>query len=507
LSSGYGKTIQKEVKMTANYKVLIGGEWHEAASGERMEVVNPANGRPFATVPKCGPEDVERAVKAAVNAGPEWAGRPVAERSKALLRLSALIRDNVRELAELETMEQGSPLRKTLANDIPLCAEHFEYFAGAARGMTGETLPLGSWCTSITVREPLGVVGLITPWNFPAVTAVWKMAAAIVMGNTCVVKPPSIAPLTVLKIGELAMEAGIPVGVINVITGPGSTVGEAMVRHPDVAKIGFTGDSATGKRIMSVASDTVKPLGLELGGKNPFIVLADADLDCAVEGAVWGAFFNSGQVCAAASRFYVHESLYEGFSKKFVAAAAKVRVGDPMKMETVMGPLAYREHRDKVEWYITEAKKSGATLLLGGDRPDTDETRDGFFVAPTIFGDCSNDMTLMREEVFGPVAGIAPFRTVDEAVSLANDTRFGLSGSVWTRDVRTGLIIAGRIKAGTVWVNEHLCISSETPWGGCGESGWGKDGSPMSLEEYTLTKYIYVDLTGRPDRPWYGVMK
>jgi acyl-CoA reductase-like NAD-dependent aldehyde dehydrogenase len=493
--------------MAREYKVLIGGEWCEAVKGERMEVTNPANGKPFASVPKCGPEDVDKAVDAALTAGPDWAGKPMAERSKALLRLSQLIRDNLQELAELETMEQGSPLRKTLGMDIPQCAEHFEYFAGVARGMTGETLPVGPWCASMTVHEPLGVVGLITPWNFPALMVVWKMGAAVVTGNTCVVKPPSIAPLTALRIGDLAMKAGIPAGVVNVITGPGSTVGEAIVRHPDVAKIGFTGDSITGKRIMSLASETLKPVGLELGGKNPFIVLADADIDSAVEGAVWGAFFNSGQVCAAASRFYIHESLYDAFAKKFVAAAKTVRVGDPTKMETVMGPLAYREHRDKVEWYIAEAKKSGAKLLLGGDRPDTPETRDGYFVAPTVFGDCSNDMTFMRDEMFGPVVGLARFATIDEAVALANDTRFGLSGSVWTKDVRAGLVIAGRIKAGTVWVNEHLCISCETPWGGCKESGWGKDASTMALEEYTLTKHIYVDLIGQPDRPWYGLLK
>jgi acyl-CoA reductase-like NAD-dependent aldehyde dehydrogenase len=472
-----------------------------------MEVINPANGRPFASVPKCGPEDVNKAVAAALVAGPGWAGRPVSERSKILLKLSQLVRDHLEELAKLETMEQGSPLRKTMGADIPGCAEHFEYFAGVARGMTGETIPVGPWCASMTVHEPLGVIGLITPWNFPALMVVWKLGAAVVMGNTCVVKPPSVAPLTALRIAELAMEAGMPAGVVNVITGPGSRAGEAIVRHPDVAKIGFTGDSVTGKRIMSLASETIKPVGLELGGKNPFIVLADADIDSAVEGAIWGAFFNSGQVCAAASRFYVHESLYEQFADKFVAAAKTLRVGDPMNMETVMGPLAYREHRDKVEGYIGAAKRSGAKLLLGGDRPDTPETKEGYFVAPTIFGDCTNDMPFMRDEMFGPVVGLARFRTIDEAVALANDTKFGLSGSVWTKDVRAGLVIAGRIKAGTVWINEHLCISCETPWGGCKESGWGKDASTMVLEEYTLTKHIYVDLIGQPDRPWYGLLK
>jgi len=493
--------------MTLEFKVLIGGKGREAVSGEWMEVINPANGKPFASVPRCGPQDVDRAVGAALEAHPAWAGRPMSDRSKVLLKLSQLIRDHLGELAKLETMEQGSPIRKTMGMDIPQCAEHFEYFAGVARGMTGETLPVGPWCASMTVHEPLGVVGLITPWNFPALMVVWKMAAAIVTGNTCVVKPPSIAPLTSLRIGELAMEAGVPPGVVNVITGPGSTAGEAMVRHQGIAKIGFTGDSATGKRIMSLASESIKPVGLELGGKNPFIVLADADIDSAVEGAVWGAFFNSGQVCAAASRFYIHESLYDEFSKKFVAAASALCVGDPMKVETVIGPLAYKEHRDKVESYIDDARKSGARLLLGGERPTTPETNNGYFVAPTVFGDCTNDMTFMQDEIFGPVVGLARFATTDEAIALANDTKYGLSGSVWTKDVRAGLAMAAGIKAGTVWVNEHLCISCETPWGGCKESGWGKDASTMALEEYTLTKHIYVDLMGQPDRPWYRLLK
>lgn len=493
--------------MIKEFKMLVDGESCEAASRERMEVTNPATGKAFASVPKCGPEDVDRAVAAAAEAAPDWAGRPMSDRSKRLLKLSELIRNNVEELAALETMEQGSPLRKTLAADIPGCAEHFEYYAGIARGMTGETLPVGPWAASMAVREPLGVVGIITPWNFPALMVVLKLGAALATGNTCVVKPPSIAPLTTIRIGELALEAGIPSGVVNVLTGPGSTAGEAMVRHPGIDKIGFTGDSATGKRIMSLASETVKPVGLELGGKNPFIVLADADIESAVEGAVWGAFFNSGQVCAAASRLYVHESLYEKFVKKFVARASSLRIGDPMNMETVMGPLAYKEHRDKVESYIDQARRSSAKLLLGGERPDTPETKNGYFVAPTVFGECTNDMAFMRDEMFGPVVGLVRFKTVDEAVALANDTRYGLSASVWTKDLRQGLTVAGRIKAGTVWVNEHLCISCETPWGGCKESGWGKDASTMALEEYTMTKHIYVDLIGEPDRPWYGMLK
>ena len=248
-------------------------------------------------------------------------------------------------------------------------------------------------------------------------------------------------------------------------------------------------------------------VGLELGGKNAFIVMADADIESAAEGAVWSAFFNSGQVCAAASRFYVHRSLYDQFIEKMVAAARNLRVGDPTKMETVIGPVAYKGHRDKIEEYIAEAKNTGAKLLLGGERPDDDETRKGFFVAPTIFGDCNNGMRLMQDEVFGPGVGIMPFDTAEEAVRLANDTKYGLSASIWTNNLRHGMVMAGQIKAGTVWLNEHLIVFCETPWGGCKQSGWGKDLSTMVLEEYTMTKHIYIDLTGAPVKPWYALLK
>ncbi len=493
--------------MAQSYKVLIGGKWVGSTGGQTREIINPANGRVVALVPQCGREEVDSAVRAAQQAAPAWKAMTMSERSKLLLKLSGAILSRQKELAELETMEHGSPIRKTMNFDVPLCAEQLEYFAGVARGLTGETLPVGPWCASMTVREPLGVVALITPWNFPALMVAWKLGAALVTGNTCVVKPPSITPLTVLKLGELAMEVGIPAGVMNVITGPGETVGEELVKHPGVAKVGFTGDTATGKRIMRIASDSVKQVGLELGGKNAFVVMADADVDSAVEGAVFGAYFNSGQVCAAASRFYIHESLYDEFAEKFVEASKKLKVGDPMDMATVMGPLAYEGHRDKVEGFIARAKKSGAKLLLGGERPDTPETRNGYFVSPTIFGDCTTDMELMTDEIFGPVVGLARFKTPEEAVALANQTRYGLSASIWTKDVRAGMAMAGRIEAGTVWINEHLIIFCETPWGGCKESGWGKDLSTMVLEEYTSVKHIYIDLTGQAVKPWYAILK
>ncbi|MGB6064596.1 MAG: aldehyde dehydrogenase family protein, partial [Desulfomonilaceae bacterium] len=487
--------------------VLIGGQWVSAASGETFEVTNPANGEVVGTVPKCGVADVDAAVQAAHDAAPAWAARTMTDRSKILYKASQLIMGQQEALAKLETAEQGSPIRKTMNFDVPLCAEQLKYFAGIARSLTGETLPVGPWCLSMTVREPHGVVGLITPWNFPALMVVWKLGAALVTGNTCIVKPPSVAPLTTLKLAEIFVEAGAPAGAVNVLTGAGEIVGEALVRHPKVAKIGFTGDTATGKRIMSIASDSVKQVGLELGGKNSFVVLPDADVDSAVEGAVFGAFFNSGQVCAAASRFYIHESIYDEFAEKLAKAASTLPYGDPMDPATVLGPVAYQAHRDKIESFVESAKKSGAKLLCGGERPNTPETRNGYFVAPTVFGNCTNDMEFMRSEIFGPVVGLVKFSSFEEAVALANDTRYGLCASVWTKNVPQGLVAASQIKAGTVWVNEHLILFCETPWGGCKESGWGKDLSTMVLDEYTVTKHIYLDLTGQAVKPWYQILK
>jgi acyl-CoA reductase-like NAD-dependent aldehyde dehydrogenase len=489
--------------MIEKYGAYINGQRVDASDGKTFDVVNPTTGEVFATAAQCTAADVDAAVQAAAAAAPVWAGTPVSQRSKVLLKLSQLMMAHQQELAELETAEHGSPIRKTMNFDVPQCAEFFEYFAGIGRAMTGQTLPVGPWALSMTVKEPLGVVGLITPWNFPALMVVWKMGAALITGNTCVIKPPSVAPLTTLIMAELATEAGAPPGVVNVITGPGDVVGEALVAHPGVAKIGFTGDTSTGKRIMNVASASAKPVSLELGGKNAMIVLADADVDAAVEGAIFASFFNSGQVCAAASRILAHASLYDEFVSKFVEAAKALRMGDPMDFGTVIGPVPYAGQRDKIEYFIESAKKDGAKLLLGGERPEGA----GFFVSPTIFGDADQRMEFMQEEIFGPVVGVARFDDPAQAVEMANDTRYGLSASVWTRDVRAGLALSNQLKVGTVWLNEHLMVFCETPWGGCKESGYGKDLSTMVLEEYVHTKHIYMDVTGAPVKPWYGILK
>ncbi len=489
--------------MKKEYRVLIDGELLPSPTGETMEVVNPANGTVVGLAPKCTPAEIDRAVKAARRAAPSWGCMSTSDRGKVLRRIGQAIADRRDELARLETQQYGGPLWKTTGFDMTFIPEMLDYYAGTARAMAGMTLPVGPTCTSMTMREPLGVVGLITPWNFPLITVMAKLAPALIMGNTCVVKPPSCAPLTALILGEIINEVGMETGVVNIVTGPGDTVGEALVKHPEVDKIAFTGDSTVGKQIMRLASDTVKPLFMELGGKNAFIVLPDADMKATVEGAVWGAFYNSGQNCASVGRFLVHESVYDEFAEKFVKATRKISFGDPMKMDTMMGPMAYKGHRDSVERYIELAKKSGAKLLLGGERPQTPETKDGYFVAPAIFGNCTNDMQFMREEIFGPVVGLIPFKTVEEAVNITNDTRYGLCASIWTQDLRTGLTISRQLNTGTVWLNQHLCIVFEVPWGGFKESGFGKENSLLCLEEYTRIKHVWIDLVGHPASPWH----
>lgn len=488
--------------MAYDYKVLIDGKLVKPVKGETMEVINPANNTVAAVIPKCGEEDVELAVAAAQRARAAWKATYIGARSERLVRLAAILRQHEEELVRLETMQYGGPISKTSRFDIPFAPAELEYMAGLGRSMTGHTISADPDARVMTVREPIGVVGLITPWNFPLVTAVSKLAPALICGNTVVLKPPSCAPLTVLKLGEYAVEAGFPAGVINILTGPGSTVGEAIVRHPGIDKINFTGDSFVGKRIMRLASEKVMPVAAELGGKNPMIVLDDANLDGAVEGAAFSAFFNSGQNCGSPSRFYIQEGIYDRFMEKFIAAAGKIIVGDPMNPRTMMGPLAYNACRDNAEKHIAQAKKDGAKILLGGVRPNTPETKDGAFVVPTILEVYDNKIPLMQEEIFAPVVGVMKVRSAEEAVALANDSRYGLCASIWTMDYRKGMLLIDQLKVGTAWINQHLAIVPETPWGGQKESGWTKENSILVLDEYTYQKHMWIHLNETPHTFW-----
>ncbi|MDR0817104.1 MAG: aldehyde dehydrogenase family protein [Clostridiales Family XIII bacterium] len=489
--------------MNSEYKVLIGGRLKDAVNGGTMEVINPANGNIVAVVPKCDEEDVELAVAAAQGAKEAWRNTYIGERAELIYKLAAIVRAHEAELIPLETAQYGGPISKTSKFDIPFAAKEFEFIAGLGRGMVGTTISADPDARVMTLREPHGVVGLITPWNFPLVTAVSKLAPALITGNTVVLKPASCAPLTVLKLGEYIIEAGIPEGVVNILTGPGQVVGEAIVKHPGVAKINFTGDSAVGKRIMTLAADRVMPVASELGGKNAMIVLDDADLYAAVEGAVHGSFFNSGQNCGSPSRFYVQEGIYDEFVSRFVESASKVTMGDPLDPDTMIGPLAYMGCRAVAEGFIKDAKEAGTKVLLGGEPVTDPKLINGAYVTPTIFGVTDNKIPLMQEEIFAPVVGIMKITTPEEGVRLTNDSRYGLCASIWTEDYRRGLKLLDGLDVGTAWINQHLAIVPETPWGGRKESGWTKENSFMVLDEYTYQKHIWINMAESPKTFWH----
>jgi len=490
------------------YLNFIDGNWVEPSAGKYYYSINPANGKEYAKIPQCGVEDARKAVRAARAALPQWASLTYAARAKYLVKLAGLIRDNLRNLAEIETNDHGAPIRHTTSLHIPAAADFLEFFASAARATKGEVFPVGPQGVAYTVREPIGVVGVITPWNFPMLQVVWKLGAAIVMGNTVVVKPPSVTSCTALELAKLVESVGIPKGVVNIITGPGGVVGQELTTNPGIDKIGMTGETETGRTIMRNASSTVKQLTLELGGKNPFIVMDDADIEATVEGAVFAGFTNAGQVCSCASRVYVHEKVWDEFMDKFLQYTKEIVVGEPMSEATDMGPLVYKEHKEKVVGYIESGLREGAKIITGDYLPSDAKLKEGFYVMPTIFVDVKQDMKIMREEIFGPVVCCMKFKDFDEAIELANDTEYGLCASIWTQDVRKGFYAFQKINAGTVWINEHLITAPEQPWGGFGQSGFGKDCSEYALKEYTRVKSCFVDLIGgvMKKKPWYNII-
>jgi acyl-CoA reductase-like NAD-dependent aldehyde dehydrogenase len=475
------------------YKMWIGGKWLSAASGKTLVTVNPATEEEIARIPLGGAEDVNRAVAAARRAFPLWSQKPQAERSRIFSRIAAALEAEREELVRLDVLEHGTPVRLSeMFMHVP--TEHFEYAAQASRAIMGEVIPSHPGTLFYTQREPVGVCVLITPWNVPLMLITAKLGPALAMGNTCVIKPPSINSLTALRFAEIVEKQGLPPGTVNIITGTGSSVGGALAAHPDVDMISFTGSVETGKALMAAASGTVKRLALELGGKNPFIVLEDADIEAAVDKAVSCQFRNSGQICAAPGRFYIHKKLHDEFLEKFVEGAKKVVVGDPNEEKTDMGPVVSAEHRDRIEGYITSGLKEGAKLLLGGKRPKAPLDR-GYYVMPTVFSGITPKMTIAREEIFGPVACfMEPFTSDDEVIKLANDNSYGLSASVWTQNIPRGIRMADQIRAGAVWINDHMIIGAELPWGGYKESGFGRENGILGLEEFTQVKLISLDM-------------
>jgi acyl-CoA reductase-like NAD-dependent aldehyde dehydrogenase len=473
----------------------IDGKLTDAESGKTYTVVNPATEEVIARVPLGDKADADKAVAAARRALPPWLKKSQAERSQIMIQIATALREHAEELVNLEVLDHGTPV--SLARGMGQGVHSFEWGAQVSSTMTGDVIPADAKSLLYIRREPVGVSALITPWNFPLLMVITKLATSLAAGNTCIVKPPSINSLSALKVAEILDKQDIPPGVVNFVTGPGNTVGEALVANPDVGLVAFTGSCETGKRIMEIASQTVKRLQLELGGKNPVIVLEDADVDGAVARGSGSQYFNTGQVCASPGRFYVHEKLYDEFVEKFVAASKKVVVGDPADPKTSMGPVVSAEHRDRVENFIKSGVEEGARLVLGGKRPTEPPLNKGYFIMPTVFTHVKQNMTIAREEIFGPVACIMdPFSSEDEVIDLANDNRFGLCANVWTRDRAKAIRFANELQAGVVFVNSAAGMGAEFPWGGFKESGIGKEGSRYGLEEYSQLKVVALDITG-----------
>jgi aldehyde dehydrogenase (NAD+) len=476
-------------------EIFVAGKWQAPISGETYQPINPANEEPLEAVGKGDERDIDAAVTAARKAFDEgpWPKMSPHERGRIVWKLGDLIQQNLDDMARLESLCTGKTMFDSGKVEIPFAAEVFRYYAGWASKIHGETLQLRDNAFTFTLRHPVGVIGAIVPWNFPFLLSSWKLAPALAAGNTVVIKPASQTPLTALRFAQLCQEAGLPEGVLNVVTGPGGKVGMAMVRDPRVDKIAFTGSTEVGKQIMREASGTLKRLSLELGGKSPNIVFADADMEAAVRGAMTGIFYNKGEVCAAGSRLFLEQSIHDEFMSKLTDRVKTFKVGDPMDKATRMGPVVSKAQMDTVLGYIEAGKREGAQLVAGGQRASVGNGK-GYYVEPTIFDGVSNSMTIAREEIFGPVLSVIPFKSVDEGIAQGNATSYGLAAAVWTRDVGKALRAAKAIRAGTVWVNAYNLFDAALPFGGFKESGFGREMGSVGLDGYTEVKTVWVDL-------------
>jgi aldehyde dehydrogenase (NAD+) len=478
---------------TAPDRLFIGGEWRQAAEGGRLDTYNPSTGEMLASVGEAGPADIDAAVAAARAASApssEWRMMDALDRGEVVARIGRLIEERVDTLTRLEALDNGKPMREAQI-DVVQAADAFRYYAGWASKLEGETIPVRGQVLNYTVREPVGVVGAIIPWNFPLLMAAWKVAPALACGNAVVLKPAEQTPLTALELAMIAAEAGVPPGVLSVVPGHGDTAGAALVAHPDVDKIAFTGSTEVGKRIMREAADSLKRVSLELGGKSPNIVFEDADLDAAVRGAFNGIFYNSGQCCTAGSRLLVQESIHDAFMKRLVERVGRLQPGEPLDPKRRYGPVVSEEQLERVLGYIEKGRAEGATLLTGGNRI---EGGGGYWLEPTIFDRVAPEATIAREEIFGPVLATLTFHDEAAAVELANRTIYGLAAALWTSDVKRAHRVASRIQAGTVWINTYHPLDAASPFGGYKQSGYGRELGRHALELYTQVKSVWVDL-------------
>ena len=476
-------------------RLFIANEWTDAEAGGTHPTVNPATWEVITEVAAAKEADVGKAVAAARDAmaSPEWRGMNPHKRAELLWKLADAIEADADELARLETRDNGKPYFESRKVDLRSVVENFRYFAGLADTIHGTTIPVTGPFLNYTLREPVGVVGCITPWNFPLSLATWKVAPALACGNAVVLKPPSETPLTALKLGALAAEVGFPPGALNVVPGLGTVAGSALVRHPDVDAIAFTGSTEVGKTVMREAAETLKKVSLELGGKSPNIVFADAELKAAVRGASTGIFYGKGEVCAAGSRILVERDIYDDFVNAFAERASKMTVGDPMDPDTRLGAIVSERQLDRVLGYVEAGKTDGARLVTGGERTTVDGK--GNFVTATVFADVEPEMKIAQEEIFGPVAAVIPFDGIDDAIAKANQTIYGLAAGVWTRDIGKAHRLASQVQAGTVWINTYHQYDSGSPFGGYKQSGFGRDlGYEAALEKYTQVKSVWVAL-------------
>jgi aldehyde dehydrogenase (NAD+) len=475
------------------YDLLIDGSRRPAVSGQYFETINPATERSLAQVAEAGPADIDAAVTSARSAFEGiWSQMRAAERGNLLLRLAELIRRNQDELIELESLDSGKPISAIRRQDLPAVVDTLTYYAGWADKINGQVIPARPDALTYTVREPMGVVGAIIPWNFPLMIGMWKLAPALACGCTVVLKPAELTPLTALKIGELALAAGFPPGVLNVVPGFGKIAGAALVDHPDVDKITFTGSPAVGREILRGAAGNLKRVTLELGGKSANIIFPDADVETAVRAAASCIFFNTGQVCSAGSRILVHDDIYEVVVERLVARAKSIRIGDPLETSTAMGPLVSETQLNRVVGYIDIGKAEGAKIATGGTRVDGP----GYYVQPTVFANVEHDMRISQEEIFGPVASVIRFKDEQDAIRLANGTSYGLAAGVWSADIGRAHRFTARLKAGTVWVNTYGPTDIRLPWGGARDSGFGREHGDAAIENFTEPKAVWIN-TGR----------